>query len=96
MAGSGAIVYRRAVRGAQTFQAAVQSVASALFSMNGNGSGVAAPRRHPNPAANSSLQSNVPAFQCGSAGCVAVPIALSVDTPVYLTLYGTGIRGRVR
>jgi len=36
----------------------------------------------------------VQVFQCNASGCVAVPIALGVDTPVYLTLYGTGIRGR--
>ena len=31
-------------------------------------------------------------FQCASSGCVSVPINLGVDTPVYVALYGTGIR----
>jgi uncharacterized protein (TIGR03437 family) len=43
-------------------------------------------------ASNPQVQSPVPVFQCGGAGCVAVPIRLAVDTPVYLSLYGTGIR----
>ena len=78
----------------QTFQAAVQTVAPALFSMNGAGSGVAAATAIQVQAGNSQSQSAVPVFQCGASGCVAVPIGLGVDTPVYLTLYGTGIRGR--
>jgi uncharacterized protein (TIGR03437 family) len=31
-------------------------------------------------------------FQCAASGCDATPIDLGVDTPVYLSLYGTGIR----
>src|SRR5258706_19838 len=31
---------------------------------------------------------------CISSGCVSVPIMLGVDTPVDLSLYGTGIRNR--
>jgi uncharacterized protein (TIGR03437 family) len=62
--------------------------------MNGTGSGVAAATAIRVQAANPNLQSPVPVFQCGASGCVAVPIALGVDTPVYLSLYGTGIRGR--
>ena len=30
--------------------------------------------------------------QCGSSGCTSIPIDTGVDTPVYLSLYGTGIR----
>ncbi len=40
------------------------------------------------------LQAPVPVFQCDASGCVAVPIDLGIDTPVYLSLYGTGIRNR--
>jgi uncharacterized protein (TIGR03437 family) len=41
------------------------------------------------------LQSAVAVFQCGTAPpCTATPIVLGVDTPVYLSLYGTGIRNR--
>jgi uncharacterized protein (TIGR03437 family) len=76
----------------QTFTAAVQRIAPALFSMNGTGAGVAAATAVAVQAANPQAQSPVPVFQCGGAGCVAVPISLGVDTPVYLSLYGTGIR----
>ena len=51
-------------------------------------------RRISAKAANPQLQAPVPVFQCTSSGCVAVPINLGVDTPVYVTLYGTGIRNR--
>jgi uncharacterized protein (TIGR03437 family) len=37
-------------------------------------------------------QSQSPAYQCDASGCVAIPIDLSAGTPVYLSLYGTGIR----
>jgi uncharacterized protein (TIGR03437 family) len=40
------------------------------------------------------VQSPVPVFSCGTSGCVAVPIDLGIDTPVYLSLFGTGIRNR--
>jgi uncharacterized protein (TIGR03437 family) len=33
-----------------------------------------------------------PVFQCDAGGCVSTPIDLTGDTPVFLTLYGTGIR----
>jgi uncharacterized protein (TIGR03437 family) len=72
----------------------VQTVAPTLFSMNGNGMGVAAATAVRTQAANPQLQSAVPVFQCGASGCVSVPIDLGVDTPVYVTLYGTGIRNR--
>jgi uncharacterized protein (TIGR03437 family) len=76
------------------FAASVQPVAPALFSMNGTGSGVAAATAIKVQAANPQLQSAVPVFRCDASGCVAVPISLGLDTPVYLTLYGTGIRDR--
>lgn len=78
----------------QTAVAAVQPVAPALFSMSGTGSGVAAALAVAVQAANPQLQSPVPVFQCGTQGCTAVPIALGIDQPVYLSLYGTGIRNR--
>jgi uncharacterized protein (TIGR03437 family) len=78
----------------QTFTAAVQSVAPTLFSMNGAGSGVAAATAIMVQAANPLLQSSVPVFQCAGSNCVSVPIALGVDTPVYVSFYGTGIRNR--
>ena len=79
---------------AQNVTASVQAVAPALFSMNGNGSGVAAALAVAVLAGNVQVQSPVPVFQCGGTGCIPVPIALGVDRPVYLSLYGTGIRNR--
>lgn len=42
------------------------------------------------------VQSNVPVFRCVDTpgSCRLVPIALGVDTPIYVSFYGTGIRGR--
>jgi uncharacterized protein (TIGR03437 family) len=34
----------------------------------------------------------VEVFHCADTGCAATPINLGVDTPVFVTLYGTGIR----
>lgn len=73
-----------------TAAALIQPVAPALFSMSGNGTGVA--------AANAILvtsqdkQLAIPVFQCAASVCDATPISLNVGT-VYLVLYGTGIRG---
>jgi uncharacterized protein (TIGR03437 family) len=78
----------------QTVGAVVQPVAPALFSMNGTGAGVAAALAVAVQAGNPQVQSPVPAFQCGSAGCVSVPLTLGVDQPVYVSFYGTGIRNR--
>ena len=73
----------------------VQNVAPGLFSLDGSGMGLAAATAIQVQAGNPSLQSPVAVFQCsGASACVATPISLGVDTPVYLTLYGTGIRNR--
>ena len=77
-----------------TATALVQNVAPTLFSMNANGMGVAAATAVRVQLPNPNAQFPVPVFQCGSSGCTSVPINLGVDTPVYLTLYGTGIRNR--
>jgi uncharacterized protein (TIGR03437 family) len=82
------------VTNGQTFTVAVQSVAPTLFSMNGTGTGVAAATAISVQVANPQLQSPVPVFQCTGADCLPVPISLGVDTPVYVTFYGTGIRNR--
>jgi uncharacterized protein (TIGR03437 family) len=79
---------------AQSFTATVQPVAPTLFSMSGTGSGVAAALAVAVQAGNPQLQSPVPVFQCGNTGCIAVPIDLGVDQPVYVSFYGTGIRNR--
>jgi uncharacterized protein (TIGR03437 family) len=79
---------------AQTFQATVQTVAPMLFSMSGNGTGVAAATAIRTQAGNPQVQSPVTVFQCDSNGCMPVAIDLGLDTPVYVTFYGTGIRSR--
>jgi uncharacterized protein (TIGR03437 family) len=62
--------------------------------MNGTGSGVAAATAIAVQASNPLLQSSVPVFQCAGSNCTSVPIRLGVDTPVYVSFYGTGIRNR--
>jgi uncharacterized protein (TIGR03437 family) len=69
------------------------AAAPALFSASGDGTGVAAASAIrvvlPSP-----VQAPVPVFTCDKPGsCSAVPIDLGIDSPVYLTLYGTGIKG---
>jgi len=72
----------------------IQSVAPTLFSMSGDGRGVAAANAI-SVAAGSQVQSAVPVFQCPAASaCLATPISLTANTTVYLILYGTGIRTR--
>jgi len=71
----------------------IQKVAPALFSANGTGSGVAAASAI-RVLPGSRIVTPIPVVTCDSAdNCTAVPIALGVDTPIYLSLYGTGIRG---
>jgi uncharacterized protein (TIGR03437 family) len=74
--------------------APVASVVPRLFSVNGTGSGVAAATAVVVQAANPQLQSPVPVFQCAASACSPAPIPLVLDTPVYVSFYGTGIRNR--
>jgi uncharacterized protein (TIGR03437 family) len=70
----------------------IQNTAPALFSAAGTGTGVAAATAV-QIVIPSTTQWPVPVFQCNQPGnCVALPIALGVDTPIYVSLYGTGIR----
>jgi uncharacterized protein (TIGR03437 family) len=75
-----------------TATASVRNVAPALFSMSGTGSGVAAATAIRVQAANPQLASPVEVFHCTASGCASTPINLGVDTPVFVSLYGTGIR----
>lgn len=71
----------------------IQKRAPGLFSAAGTGSGVAAASaiREVLPTG---IQSPVPVFACDRPGlCIALPISLGLDTPVYVSLYGSGIRG---
>jgi uncharacterized protein (TIGR03437 family) len=78
----------------QTISATISTVVPRLFSLDGTGTGLAAATAIATQVNDPQLQFPVPVFQCSSSGCVAVPINLGVDTPTYLTLYGTGIRNR--
>jgi uncharacterized protein (TIGR03437 family) len=73
----------------QSFSGTVAAVDPTLFSMNGTGSGVSAATTQVGTS-----QTVTPVYQCTSSACVAVPITLASGTSTYLTLYGTGIRGR--
>jgi uncharacterized protein (TIGR03437 family) len=71
----------------------VQKVAPGLFTANGAGNGVVAATAI-RVVLPTTIQSPVPVFTCDKVGsCSPVPIDLGIDTPVYLSLYGTGIRG---
>jgi uncharacterized protein (TIGR03437 family) len=74
-------------------QVIVSPVAPALFSANATGKGVAAATAVSVSGSNPA-QTPVAVFQCDPpAGCSAVPIALSIDVQVYVSLFATGIRG---
>jgi uncharacterized protein (TIGR03437 family) len=71
----------------------IQKVAPALFSSDGSGTGTAAATAIA-IAIPTTMQYPVQVIDCNAqAACSPVPIDLGVDRPVYLSLYGTGIRG---
>ena len=70
----------------------LMNVAPALFTADDSGKGVAAALSI--QVGVNRQQSINPIFQCANAACSSVPINLGVDTPTYLSLYGTGIRNR--
>ena len=75
--------------------AAVGQVAPGLFSMSGDGAGLAAASAISVHAGDPNGQVfPVKMFDCSSLPCRALPIDVGIDTPVYLSLYGTGIRSR--
>lgn len=77
----------------RSVQVAIQPTAPGLFSADGTGKGPAAATGI-RVAVPSMLQSAVPVFTCQlTQKCTTVPIAVGLDTPVYLSLYGSGIRG---
>ncbi len=78
---------------ASTFEEQVETIAPGLFTANGDGSGVVAATAI-RTVSGSVFQSTVAVFQCDAAAgiCRSVPIDVGVDTPVYVTLYATGIR----
>ena len=77
-----------------TAQAQVQAVAPSLYSANGDGKGVAAASALRRVIPTNFL-SPVTVYQCGDqpGTCEGVPIDPGIDAPVFLSFYGTGIRG---
>ncbi len=71
----------------------IQAVAPALFSVNSRGVAAATAVAVMIP---STRQFPVPVFQCGDTpdSWQLVPIDPGLDRPVFLSFYGTGIRGR--
>jgi uncharacterized protein (TIGR03437 family) len=69
----------------------LQKVAPSIFTADGTGTGVlAASGIQVSPVG----QFPFSLFTCASpASCTPIPISLGVDTPIYLSIYGTGIRG---
>ena len=41
---------------------------------------------------NPNLQGPVAVYPCSNSTCTSVPIQLGVDTPIYISFYGTGLR----
>lgn len=73
----------------------VQTVAPALFTANENGQGVVSATAY-RTLIPTSLAFPVAVYQCLDApgSCVSVPIGLGIDTPIFVTVNATGLRGR--
>ena len=69
----------------------VQKVAPALFTASANGKGVVAALGV--RVERDGTQVAIPVFQCAGPLCTAERIEVSDERPVYVSLYGTGIRG---
>jgi uncharacterized protein (TIGR03437 family) len=77
--------------GSSSGSAQIDAVGPGLYSMSGDGKGVAAATAALYGAGGTITP--VPVFQCGSSGCVSVPMDLGQSTDqLVITLYGTGIR----
>ena len=74
--------------------AEIQTAAPSLFSANADGKGVAAATAVRIVIATR-IQSPVTVYECGEkpGTCAGVPIDPGLDAPVYLSFFGTGIRG---
>jgi hypothetical protein len=66
------------------------AAAPGLFSMGASGAAAALAVRIAN---GQTAQTAVPTFDCSSGACVTVPIPIDDQSTVYVSLYGTGIRG---
>jgi uncharacterized protein (TIGR03437 family) len=81
-----ATVHIGAVNGTVT----VSATAPGLFSMGASQTAAAGAIRVPN---GQTTQTVLPVFDCGSGTCNTVPIAIDNQSTVYVSLYGTGLRG---
>jgi uncharacterized protein (TIGR03437 family) len=92
-AGSATVELRNGSLTTAVGYAVVQQPAPGLFTADGDSLGVAAAIAVENPDA-AGPQHSYPVFQCNTIlqTCWAVPIALGFDKPVFLALFGTGIR----
>lgn len=70
----------------------VARVAPALFTANGTGKGSVAALAV--RLERDGTQVSVPVFRCFGPLCITDRVEVSDDRPVYVSLYGTGIRGR--
>jgi uncharacterized protein (TIGR03437 family) len=92
-AGAATITILNGTAAAMVEPVIINPVAPTLFTANATGKGVAAALAVSVNKSNSA-QTPVAVFHCDPmAGCSPVPIALSADAQVYVSLYGTGIRG---
>ncbi len=73
---------------------AVGQVVPALFSMDGTGTGQVAATAVSISSGTPPVSTPVSLFSCSPSSCQALPVAVPGNPPVYLTLYGTGIRNR--
>jgi uncharacterized protein (TIGR03437 family) len=76
--------------GAVSGPVTVSPAAPGLFSLGASGAAAALAVRVPN---GQTTQTAVPTFDCSSGTCVSVPIVIDDRSTVYVSLYGTGIRG---
>jgi uncharacterized protein (TIGR03437 family) len=74
-----------------TVSAEIRPVAPSIFTADSSGTGVAAGTAV-QIVLGGDLQGTLPVFSCSASGCNAVPLKLGIDTPIFLSLYGTGIR----
>jgi len=76
--------------GALSGTVTVSAVAPGLFALDASKTAAAVAIRVPN---GQNTQTAVPVFDCSSGTCQPVPIAIDDQSTVYVSLYGTGIRG---
>jgi uncharacterized protein (TIGR03437 family) len=89
--GTASITIQNSTNPAITTSVDVRTVAPALFSADATGKGAAAATAIVSIVGRTSP---LPVFNCSGSTCTPVPIRLGIDTPIYLSLYGSGIRRR--